>query len=120
MEIQPPTIEPAIDQALTELITLLVQKEEIKQYQKAEKHVESNRWLQEAIEAIKLKQQELVNFEYYEKPEAYRATLEELAEMNRQLDENITVQYYKDTLVEADEVVQHLFSSIQGAVDQIR
>lgn len=112
-------IERAIEESVDDLIDSLLKKEEIIRYQKVEKQVEKNEWLKELIESIKQKQRDLVNLEYYEKPLAYQKTLKELEELNRQLAGNITVQLYKETLWEANEIVQLLFSRIQDAVSDL-
>ncbi|MGP6140047.1 YlbF family regulator [Jeotgalibaca sp. A127] len=112
-------IESDINKELDKLIALLLQKEEIIAFQKAENKVEESKWVQDTIEQIKNKQRDLVNFEYYEKPEAYKKTLDELNALNKAIDENITVQQYRASLVEANEVVQFLFKQIQTEVDSI-
>lgn len=113
-----PKIEESVDRELDKLIELLQDKEEIIRYQEMEKNVSENQWLNQIVEQIKEKQKNLVNFEYYEKPEAYQATLKELEELNRELDENITVNAYQDSLWEANEIVQLLFAQIQESVNQ--
>lgn len=113
-----PKIEESVDRELDKLIELLQDKEEIIRYQEMEKNVSENQWLNQIVEQIKEKQKKLVNFEYYEKPEAYQATLKELEELNRELDENITVNAYQDSLWEANEIVQLLFAQIQESVNQ--
>ncbi len=112
-----PEIEKQVDEELDKLIALLQKKEEIIRYQQMEKEVQENDWLDELVETIKDKQRDLVNFEHYEKPEAYQATLKELDRLNKELDENITVKAYKDSLWEANEVVQLLFSKIEAAAN---
>lgn len=112
-----PEIEKQVDEELDKMIALLQKKEEIIRYQQMEKEVQENDWLDELVETIKDKQRDLVNFEYYEKPEAYQATLKELDRLNKELDENITVKAYKDSLWEANEVVQLLFSKIEAAAN---
>lgn len=112
-----PEIEKQVDEELDKLIALLQKKEEIIRYQQMEKEVQENDWLDKLVETIKDKQRDLVNFEYYEKPEAYQATLKELDRLNKELDENITVKAYKDSLWEANEVVQLLFSKIEAAAN---
>ena len=78
-----PEIEKQVDEELDKLIALLQKKEEIIRYQQMEKEVQENDWLDELVETIKDKQRDLVNFEYYEKPEAYQATLKELDQIGR-------------------------------------
>lgn len=109
-------IEETIDYELEVLIDLLQKKEEIARYRKIEEQIEKNETLHILISQIKEKQKELVHFEYYEKPNAYQNTLKELNKFNQLLDENISIQAYKDSLWQANEIVQMLFEQIQDAV----
>lgn len=109
-------IEEEIDLELDTLIILLQKREEIARYREIEEKIEKNQMINKMIEQIKEKQKELVNFEYYEKPIAYQKSLKDLNELNQLLDENISVQAYKESLWEANEIVQMLFMQIQDAV----
>jgi cell fate (sporulation/competence/biofilm development) regulator YmcA (YheA/YmcA/DUF963 family) len=119
MENQQHTIEEKIDQELEHLIDLLTQKDEIVAFKTAEENISDNKWIQEKIELIKEKQKNLVNFEYYEKPQAYKKTLNEVEVLNNEINMNISVQKYRTSLAEANEIVQHLFKRIQNEIDLI-
>lgn len=112
-------IEPRIAKELDQLITMLTNKEEIIRYKELEKHVHENEWINNTIEKIKMKQKELVQFEHYDKPQAHEKALDELAALNQQLDENITVKAYRASLEEANEIVQFIFEKIQDGIDMI-
>ncbi len=112
-------IEPRIAKELDQLITMLANKEEIVRYKELEKYVHENKWINHTIEQIKKKQKELVQFEHYDKPEAHKKALEELAELNRLLDENITVKAYRASLEEANDIVQFIFKKMQDEIDMI-
>lgn len=111
-------IEAAVQEELATLITLLKAKEEIVCYQKAERSVEENVWIQEMVDKIKQKQKELVNFEYYEKPQAYQKVKQELDHLNNELENSLSVHAYRDALWEANEIVQLLFQRLQAAVEE--
>ena len=119
MENQQHMIEMKIDHELEQLIDLLTKKDEIIAFKTAEENITHNKWIQEKIEKIKEKQKDLVNFEYYEKPQAYRETLNEVEALNNEIDRNISVQKYRTSLAEANEIVQHLFKQIQSEIDSI-
>lgn len=112
-------IEPRIAKELDQLITMLANKEEIVRYKELEKYVHENKWINHTIEQIKKKQKELVQFEHYDKPEAHKKALEELAALNQLLDENITVKAYRASLEEANDIVQFIFKKMQDEIDMI-
>lgn len=111
-------IEDAVQEELGALLGLLQFKEEIIRYQAAEQAIEKNEWVQAMIEKIKQRQKELVNFEYYEKPQAHQLVKAELEQLNAELESSLSVQTYRDTLWEANEIVQLLFQRLQTAVDE--
>lgn len=112
-------IEPRIAKELDQLITMLANKEEIVRYKELEKYVHENEWINHTIEQIKMKKKELVQFEHYDKPEAHKKALEELAALNQLLDENITVKAYRASLEEANDIVQFIFKKMQDEIDMI-
>lgn len=112
-------IEKSVDQEVEKLIAILHQREEIVGYREVEKQLEKNEEIHAYIELIKEKQKEIVNLQYYEKPRAYQKALKELNGLRKQLDENISVQAYKESLWEANEIVQILFKKMQDAVGEI-
>lgn len=119
MDVNSNNLEHEINQEVERLAKLLSEKEEILSFQKAEKSIEANTWIQETIGKIKQKQKEIVNFEYYEKPQAYKQSLDELNRLNNAIDDNISVQKYRTALAEANEIVQLVFRQIQDGVDKI-
>ena len=119
MEVPKHTIAAEVDKELEELIQLLTQKDEIVVFKAAEENIAHNKWIQEKVELIKEKQKDLVNFEYYEKPQAYKKTLADVEELNQAIDTNISVQKYRTSLAEANEIVQFLFKRIQNEIDTI-
>lgn len=119
MVVQKHTIETEVDNEVDTLIHLLIHKNEIVAFKSAEENIAHNKWVQEQIELIKEKQKDLVNFEYYEKPQAYKKTLKDIEALNQAIDTNISVQKYRTSLAEANEIVQFLFKKIQNEIDSI-
>ena len=111
--------EPIVNEELDKMIELLKGHEAILRYQKMEKVVAQNSTLDKLVEDIKKKQKEAAAFEYYDKPLAAKKIADELAALNRQLKENITVQQYRDALWDANEILENTVAIIQNEVDAV-
>lgn len=109
--------EPIINEELDKMIGLLKEHEAIRRFQKMEKVVSQNSTLATLVEDIKAKQKEAAALEYYEKPMAAKKITEELAQLNKQLQENITVQQYRDALWDANEILENIVGIVQNEVD---
>lgn len=118
MEWEQEDMEDKVREELNVLVQQLKTKEEILRYKVAERAVEENDWIQETVEKIKHKQKELVNFQYYDKPQAFQEVKRELDQLNAELEGNISVEAYRNALWEANEIVQLLFQRLQTAVDE--
>lgn len=111
--------EPIVSEELDKMIELLKEHETILRYQKMEKVVAQNSTLDKLVEDIKKKQKEAAAFEYYDKPLAAKKIADELAALNKQLKENITVQQYRDALWDANEILENTVAFIQNEVDAV-
>lgn len=111
--------EPIVSEELDKMIELLKKHEAILRYQRMEKVVAQNSTLDKLVEDIKKKQKEAAAFEYYDKPLAAKKIADELAALNRQLKENITVQQYRDALWDANEILENTVAIIQNEVDAV-
>ncbi|CZQ83341.1 Hypothetical protein Tpal_433 [Trichococcus palustris] len=111
--------EPIVNEELDKMIELLKGHETILRYQRMEKVVAQNSTLEKLVEDIKKKQKEAAAFEYYAKPLAAKKIADELAALNRQLKENITVQQYRDALWDANEILENTVVIIQNEVDAV-
>lgn len=109
--------EPNINEELDKMIGLLKEHEAIRRFQKMEKVVSQNSTLATLVEDIKAKQKEAAALEYYEKPMAAKQITEELTQLNKQLQENITVQQYRDALWDANEILENIVGIVQNEVD---
>lgn len=111
--------EPLVNEELDKMIGLLKGHDAILRYQTMEKVVAQNSSLGKLVEDIKKKQKEAAAFEYYDKPMAAQKIADELAALNKQLKENITVQQYRDALWDANEILENTVAIIQNEVDAV-
>lgn len=110
--------EPEISAALAELTEMLQKNEVIQRYQVLKQRVDQNQHLQELQEKIKQAQQDAVQFEHYGKPEAQKAALKEADELTQAFDEHPLVVAYREQLIEANDLLQHLTNLIQTSVNE--
>lgn len=110
-------IEGPAEAELVGLIETLKKNEVIVRYQEAEKNIQANRALERLVETIKSKQKEAAAFEHYAKPAAAAKTAAELAQLNKQLEESIAVQQYREALWDANELLENVIGIIQRGVD---
>jgi len=110
-------IEGPAEAELNGLIEILKKNEVIIRYQEAEENIQGNRALEQLVETIKSKQKEAAAFEHYAKPAAAAKTAAELAQLNKQLEESIAVQQYREALWDANELLENVIGIIQRGVD---
>lgn len=110
-------IEGPAEAELNGLIEILKKNEVIVRYQEAEENIQGNRALEQLVETIKSKQKEAAAFEHYAKPAAAAKTAAELAQLNKQLEESIAVQQYREALWDANELLENVIGIIQRGVD---
>nr|WP_319218769.1 YlbF family regulator [uncultured Trichococcus sp.] len=110
-------IEGQAEAELRKLTEMLKKNEVIVRYQKAEVNAKENRSLEQLVEAIKSKQKEVAAFEHYAKPAAAEKTAAELADLNKQLQESIAVQQYREALWDANELLENVIGIIQRGID---
>ncbi|GAA2914695.1 YlbF family regulator [Enterococcus pseudoavium] len=109
--------EAAVKAALTHLTALLKENEVIVRYQQLQKKVAENDALQELEEGIKTAQREAVQFAHYGKPEAERAALKKADQLTEEFNQHPLVLEYREQLIEANDLLQHLTTLIQKEVN---
>ncbi|MGM0123064.1 hypothetical protein IGI37_000430 [Enterococcus sp. AZ194] len=110
--------EAAVQAALDKLSELLADNEIIQQYQALKERVEKNEHLATLVEQIKQSQKEAVQFAHYDKPEAERVAIKEAARLTEEFNQHPLVLAYREQLVEANDLVQHLTDYIQRRVNK--
>ena len=110
--------ETAVKAALDKLSELLEQNEVIQQYKLLKQRVEQNKYLDELIEKIKQAQKDAVQFAHYGKPEAEREAIKQADRLTEEFNQHPLVLAYREQLVEANDLVQHLTALIQRKVNE--
>ncbi|WP_207942147.1 hypothetical protein DOK78_000792 [Enterococcus sp. DIV2402] len=110
--------EPQIQQELTVLLDLLAEHEIIKEFKKVQKKARQNAHLKEIEEAIKRAQKDAVQYAHYGKPEAERQAIARINELNKEYAEHPLVIAYREKLMEANDLLHYVTTSLQQQVNQ--
>lgn len=110
--------EPEVNAALAKLTVLLQENDVIQRYQELKQRADSNQHLQELQEKIERAQKDIVQFQHYDKPEAHKAAVLEADRLTREFDTHPLVMAYREQLVEANDLLQHLTNLIQTSVNE--
>ena len=110
--------EPQIQQELTVLLDLLAEHEIIKEFKKVQKKARQNEHLKEIEEAIKRAQKDAVQYAHYGKPEAERQAIIRINELNQEYAEHPLVIAYREKLIEANDLLHYVTTSLQRQVNQ--
>ncbi|MBU5366246.1 YlbF family regulator [Enterococcus devriesei] len=109
--------EAAVEAALNDLTALLKENEVIIDYQRVQKRVAESDTLKQLEDEIKEAQKAAVQYAHYGKPEAEKAALKEADRLTKEFDQHPLVTAYRDQLVEANDLLQHLTHMIQKEVN---
>lgn len=115
---EPSINEEEINQELEKLIALIEENEIIKQYKKLEVKVQKNEKLTDLVERIKRAQKDAVQFAHYDKPEAEKEALKLADQLTKEFDEHPLVMAYREQLIEANDLLQHITDQIQYKVNE--
>ncbi|MBO0440338.1 RicAFT regulatory complex protein RicA family protein [Candidatus Enterococcus ikei] len=115
---EPSITDKRINEELTKLLTLLGEDELIQRYKKLEEKVQNNEKLNELVEQIKAAQKDAVQFAHYDKPEAEKAAIKRADELTKEFDEHPLVVAYREQLMEANDLLQHVTDMIQYRINE--
>lgn len=110
--------EEKVNQELAKLLGLIEANETIQRYKKLEVKIEKNQKLTDLVEEIKRAQKDAVQYAHYDKPEAEKAALQLADQLTKEFDEHPLVIAYREQLVEANDLLQHITDQIQQKVNQ--
>ena len=99
------------------MLHLIGQDEVIQRYQAIEEKVKKNKKLTELVEEIKAAQKDAVQFAHYGKPTAEKEAIQR-ADAKTKFDEHPLVVAYREQLIEANDLVQHVTALIQYRVNE--
>lgn len=111
-------LDPQVGAALNTLLQLLGDNDTIKSYQLLAKRIKNNARLAELEEQIKIAQKEAVNFDHYGKVEAARAARTKADELTAEFNTNPLVLAFRESLYEANDLLQYLTGLIEARVNE--
>lgn len=104
---------PEVQVALNAVLVLLEKNPVIQDFRAITKKVEAHPTLFDLTDKIKIEQKNAVKFAHYGKPEAEKVALQEANRLTQQFDEHPLVIRYREILVEANDLLQHLTKKIE-------
>lgn len=80
---------------------------------------QNNAALKELEAQIKRAQKDAVQYAHYEKPEAEKIAIQEIARLQATYDQHPLVVRYRDVLYEANELLHYVTTTLQKKVNQV-
>lgn len=110
--------EEDVKKSLEVLLEKIGTNEVIKEYQKIAQKVDQHAGLKALVEEIKQHQKDAVQFAHYDKPEAEREALRLADQKQKEFDEHPLVIAYREKLIEANDLLQHVTYLLEQQVNQ--
>lgn len=107
-----------IQLSLEQLNQLLADYPAIKEFQEIQKQAKQNPRLLALEEEIKQAQKEAVQFAHYGKPEAEKEAIRKIDALTQEYNQHPVVQLYRESLAQANELLQYVTQTIQRNVNQ--
>lgn len=115
---EPSITDKRIKEELTKLLVLIGEDDLIRRYKELEEKVQNNEKLTGLIEQIKAAQKDAVQFAHYDKPEAEKAAIKRADELTQEFNDHPLVVAYRDQLLEANDLLQHVTDMIQYGINE--
>ncbi|ALS38765.1 cell fate (sporulation/competence/biofilm development) regulator YmcA (YheA/YmcA/DUF963 family) [Enterococcus rotai] len=115
---EPSITDKKTNEELTKLLALIGEDELIQRYKELEAKVQKNEKLTDLVEQIKAAQKDAVQFAHYDKPEAEKAAIKRADELTKEFDEHPLVVAYREQLMEANDLLQHVTDMIQYRINE--
>lgn len=110
--------EQTLQEEVEKMLSLLTTHESVAQFKEVQGKAQNHAGLKELEAQIKRAQKDAVAYAHYDKPEAEKLAIEEINALNKAYKSHPLVDMYRDRLVEADELLQHVSTLIQKEVNQ--
>lgn len=110
--------EVDINDSLDILLKQIGQNQLIEEYKDIAEKVDKHDGLKQLVEEIKRHQKDAVQFAHYEKPEAEREAIRLANDKQNQFDEHPLVIVYREKLIEANDLLQHVMFLLEKNVNQ--
>lgn len=109
--------EEKISKTLENLLDKLGENEIISSYKEIAQKVDQHEGLKELVESIKAHQKDAVQYAHYDKPEAEKEALRLANDKQKEFDEHPLVIVYREKLVEANDLLQHMTHLLEKSVN---
>ena len=105
-----------VEQELDHLLEMLADVPEIKRFKGIEAAVKESRYLHDMEALIKDKQKEAAHLAHYGKWEAQKVIDQEINQLRQELEENITVTQYRQSMREVNQILQQVMDQLYEEV----
>lgn len=112
-------MEESIQKELDQLEQLLAAHPTIREFKEVQMRAQNNAALKELEAQIKRAQKDAVQYAHYEKPEAEKIAIQEIARLQANYDQHPLVVRYRDVLYEANELLHYVTTTLQKKVNQV-
>ncbi len=110
--------EDNVKMQVEELVKKIGQVEVIEEYKVIAQKVDKHQGLKDLVEEIKRHQKDAVQFAHYDKPEAEKEAIRLANQKQEMFDEHPLVIAYREKLIEANDLLQHVTSLLEQQVNQ--
>ena len=110
--------EDKVKKQVEELVKKIGQVEVIEEYKVIAQKVDKHQGLKDLVEEIKRHQKDAVQFAHYDKPEAEKEATRLADEKQKAFDEHPLVIAYREKLIEANDLLQHVTFLLEQNVNQ--
>ncbi|GGI66685.1 YlbF family regulator [Enterococcus alcedinis] len=110
--------EQALQAEVDKMLSLLTTHESVQTFKDIQGKAQNHPGLKELEEKIKRAQKDAVAYAHYDKPEAEKQAVQEINDLNKAYKTHPLVENYRDRLIEADELLQHVSTMIQKEVNE--
>ena len=110
--------ETEVKESLEVLLAKLSTNEVIEEYRQIAQKVDQHEGLKQLVEDIKKCQKDAVQFAHYEKPEAEKEAIRLADQKQKEFDEHPLVIVYREKLIEANDLLQHVTYLLEQQVNQ--
>lgn len=110
--------EQVLQAEVDKMLSLLTTHESVQTFKDIQGKAQNHPGLKELEEKIKRAQKDAVAYAHYDKPEAEKQAVQEINDLNKAYKTHPLVENYRDRLIEADELLQHVSTMIQKEVNE--
>lgn len=111
-------MEKEVQQSLTKVQQSLQQQPVTQHYQQMKKIIANRQDLAQLLVTIEDEQKEVIKLGHYDKPQAAKWMNQQVDQHHQDLNEDIDVQSYRESLYEANDLLHYVTERIETAVNK--